>query len=339
MASPVIDDTPVAAPDVPRRRASLRAVPPEVERPRGLVERHPAAASIIAAAASRVLVFAVALRLQLLVGRASPAHAPRADRRRCRRRAPARLLPLGVAALGRGVVHAHRRARLRTHATAFFPLYPLLARVSGAVDRQGHSGRRHRLRGLLRRGAACSCIASCATTSTRATAAWTVILLSFASTSFFFQAVYSESLFLLLTVASFSAARRGRWVLAGLAGGLAALTRSAGVLLLVPLAWMWFEQYRGGAIRLPGAGGGAAAAGARPPSPRLVRGPRAAPRGACALHGVPVRAGSATRSSSWPPSGTGTAASTCPSSRSGWCAGGVAQRAVHRGRPGGVHAS
>ena len=31
------------------------------------------------------------------------------------------------------------------------------------------------------------------------TAAWTVILLSFASTSFFFQAVYSESLFLLLT--------------------------------------------------------------------------------------------------------------------------------------------
>jgi hypothetical protein len=64
--------------------------------------------------------------------------------------------------------------------------------------------------------------------------------------------VYSESLFLLLTVASFAAARRGRWVVAGLAGGLAALTRSAGVLLLVPLAWMWLEQYRGGGLRLPG---------------------------------------------------------------------------------------
>jgi hypothetical protein len=84
------------------------------------------------------------------------------------------------------------------------------------------------------------------------TALWSVAFISFASTSLFFQAVYSESLFLLLTVASFAAARRGRWWLAGAAGLLAALTRSAGVILLVPLAWMWFEQRRGRPLNLPG---------------------------------------------------------------------------------------
>lgn len=49
------------------------------------------------------------------------------------------------------------------------------------------------------------------------------------------SAVYPEALFLLLTIGSFYAARRGRWALAGVAGGLAAATRNGGVLLLVPL--------------------------------------------------------------------------------------------------------
>jgi len=87
------------------------------------------------------------------------------------------------------------------------------------------------------------------------TAVWVVALLSFAPTSFYFQAAYSESLFLLLTVASFAAARRGRWLLAGTAGLLAALTRSSGVLLLAPLALMWLEQVRGRPVVLPGAAG------------------------------------------------------------------------------------
>ncbi len=40
------------------------------------------------------------------------------------------------------------------------------------------------------------------------------------------------------------AARTGRWAWAGTAGALAAGTRSAGVLLLVPLALMWLAQER-----------------------------------------------------------------------------------------------
>ncbi len=68
----------------------------------------------------------------------------------------------------------------------------------------------------------------------------TVLFLAVAPTSLFFGAVYSESLFLLLTVASFIAAERGRFWQAGIAGGLALLTRSAGVALvpaLLVLAW------------------------------------------------------------------------------------------------------
>lgn len=54
--------------------------------------------------------------------------------------------------------------------------------------------------------------------------------------TFFLSAVYAESLFLATAVASLSHARRGEWYRAGLAGGLAALTRPFGVLLVIPLA-------------------------------------------------------------------------------------------------------
>jgi len=64
----------------------------------------------------------------------------------------------------------------------------------------------------------------------------TVLFLAVAPTSLFFGAVYSESLFLLLAVAAFLAAERGRFGHAGVAAGLALLTRSAGVALLPALA-------------------------------------------------------------------------------------------------------
>jgi mannosyltransferase PIG-V len=49
------------------------------------------------------------------------------------------------------------------------------------------------------------------------------------------SAVYSESLFLLLSVGAIYGARLGRWRTAGLLGGLAAASRSGGLVLLVPL--------------------------------------------------------------------------------------------------------
>ncbi|MBI2236910.1 MAG: hypothetical protein HYU54_00040, partial [Actinobacteria bacterium] len=87
-----------------------------------------------------------------------------------------------------------------------------------------------------------------------------VLYLSLFPTSFFFLAPYSESLFLLLVVSAFWAARRDRWALAGIAAALAALTRNVGLLLVPALAVEAVHQRveRRGALlpRLAGAGFG-----------------------------------------------------------------------------------
>ncbi|HEY3042603.1 MAG TPA: mannosyltransferase family protein [Vicinamibacterales bacterium] len=56
--------------------------------------------------------------------------------------------------------------------------------------------------------------------------------------AFFFGVVYTESLFLLLTVACFYAFRTRRWVWGGLAGAVATATRVNGILMLPALAWI-----------------------------------------------------------------------------------------------------
>lgn len=83
----------------------------------------------------------------------------------------------------------------------------------------------------------------------------TVTLILLFPTSFFFSACYTESLFLMLTVASFLAARRRRWWLAGTVGGLAAATRLPGAVLVVPLALEYMQQsgFRLRRVRLNGA--------------------------------------------------------------------------------------
>lgn len=63
-------------------------------------------------------------------------------------------------------------------------------------------------------------------------------------TSYFFSLPFTESLFLLLTVCSFLAARRERWLLVGILGALASATRSGGVLLFPALALYSFLRYR-----------------------------------------------------------------------------------------------
>lgn len=73
----------------------------------------------------------------------------------------------------------------------------------------------------------------------------TVLLVAFFPTAFFLSAVYTEALFLMLTVGAVYAARRDRWLIASLLGGLAASSRSAGVLIAVPLAFMYFYGPRG----------------------------------------------------------------------------------------------
>jgi Gpi18-like mannosyltransferase len=54
-------------------------------------------------------------------------------------------------------------------------------------------------------------------------------------TSYFLTAIYTESLFLLLAVCTFYFARKNQFILAGLAGYFAALSRPVGIFLLIPV--------------------------------------------------------------------------------------------------------
>lgn len=66
-----------------------------------------------------------------------------------------------------------------------------------------------------------------------------VLLTALFPVAFFFSAVYTESLYLLVSVGALYAARRDRWAIAGALGALATATRSAGILLAVPLVLMY----------------------------------------------------------------------------------------------------
>jgi Mannosyltransferase (PIG-V) len=73
----------------------------------------------------------------------------------------------------------------------------------------------------------------------------TVLYLAVFPMALFLQAVYSESLFLLLVLASFVLAERQRFAAAGIVAGLAILTRAAGLALLPALALLaWRHRDR-----------------------------------------------------------------------------------------------
>ena len=128
---------------------------------------------------------------------------------------------------------------------AFFPLYPLGIRGLSAVGIPAVLGGVlvslaalalalygiHRLtvlelvrarRALSRRRA-------------REVAQLAVLLTAFGPMAFFLSAVYSEALYLALSIGVFYAARTGRFAVASLLGALAAATRSAGLLLMLPV--------------------------------------------------------------------------------------------------------
>ena len=79
------------------------------------------------------------------------------------------------------------------------------------------------------------------------TAQYTLLYLCIFPTALFFFAAYNESLYLLFTVGAFLALQKQRWWLAGLLGMLASLTRSVGILLVIPYLyelWVAREQVR-----------------------------------------------------------------------------------------------
>ena len=124
---------------------------------------------------------------------------------------------------------------------AFFPLYPLLVWIASglgggpgpqlvaafAVSLVAFAGALYLLHRLVELELG------------REHALPTIGLLSLFPGALFFGLPYAESVFLLVSVGAFYAARRGRWAVAGALAAGAAATRSAGLVLLLPLAMLY----------------------------------------------------------------------------------------------------
>jgi hypothetical protein len=65
------------------------------------------------------------------------------------------------------------------------------------------------------------------------------MLIAFCPMAYYFSAVYTESIFLALSVGCVYAARTGRWPLAGVLGALASASRNTGVMLAVPIVLLY----------------------------------------------------------------------------------------------------
>lgn len=81
----------------------------------------------------------------------------------------------------------------------------------------------------------------------------TVLLLLLSPFSFFFSAVYSESLFILLVVLVFYFGNRQKWALAVLFSALAGATRAVGFLTVLPILYLYLKSinFQWRKIRLP----------------------------------------------------------------------------------------
>jgi hypothetical protein len=143
--------------------------------------------------------------------------------------------------------------------TAFFPLYPMIIRGVGVIVGSN-----------LIAGVMVSLVSfavalvllyrlSLLELGSASRARLAVMLVAFCPVAFFFSAVYSESLFLALSLGAIFEARMGRWATAGLLGLLAAAERNSGVVLVVPLVLLFLYGPR--ADRAGGPDGADGAAG------------------------------------------------------------------------------
>ena len=120
----------------------------------------------------------------------------------------------------------------------FFPLYPLLMRWGGALL-GGHPLLAGTVISLAAFAGAIALLYRMTVLELGEEKAWPVILLlSTYPFALFYSVVYTESLFLFLTVGAFYAMRRRYLLLAALAGFAAGLTRPTGFWLAVPLLWL-----------------------------------------------------------------------------------------------------
>jgi hypothetical protein len=195
----------------------------------------------LALVASRLLVFVVAVVAVTIASPDGGASAHGFDR-------PELTHPLGTvfAALARwdstwylGIAQSGYAGR---GDSVFFPLYPMLVRaLSPAGDAAGLLAMSYAV-SLGALGGALYLLRKLAALDLGDEAARrAVLLLAFFPGALWLGVPYSESLFLMLSVGAIYAARLGRWPWAGACAALASATRSAGIVLVVPLTVTWWR--------------------------------------------------------------------------------------------------
>jgi len=133
---------------------------------------------------------------------------------------------------------------LEEGSTVYFPLYPLLIRAGGKILWGNYLLAALIISNLAYVGLLFYLYKLTTSLFEEETARRTVVYLAIFPTAFFFLAGYTESLFLLFTLAAFWYARQKRWWLAGILGLLASLTRLQGVILILPLLYLYFKRER-----------------------------------------------------------------------------------------------
>ena len=126
--------------------------------------------------------------------------------------------------------------------TTFFPLYPLAVRALAPTGDPGALLPAAYFVALVALAAGLLLLRRLVELELGpAVARRTVLLLAFFPGALWLGVPYSESLFLALSVGAVYAARTGHWAWAGLCAALASGTRSAGIVLLVPLVMIWWR--------------------------------------------------------------------------------------------------
>lgn len=138
-------------------------------------------------------------------------------------------------------LHGYSAAGAKEPNWAFFPLFPMLIRAAGVTGDFALDGM------LLSHAAFAISLLLLGPVLVRTgfsfdDASRAMFYLAFFPTSYFFSLPVTESLFLALSLGAVLAGTYGRWWLAGLLGGLGALTRAPGILLLLPLAVLFVER-------------------------------------------------------------------------------------------------
>jgi hypothetical protein len=145
------------------------------------------------------------------------------------------LYPLGlrgISELGAPPVLAGVLLSLAAFALALYGLHRLTTLEAGRLI-----GARSPIRGSP--PAAEDDAAPAAAGRSRDTARLAVLATALAPMALYFSAVYSESLYLALSIGVFWCARQGRWAWVGVLGALAGATRSAGLVLALPVVILY----------------------------------------------------------------------------------------------------